>query len=94
MSYLIVHHTVEDFARWKPYFDSDAGVRKAAGSQGGQLLRSAGNPNDVTIVFRWDSLEHAQQFVQNPALAEIMHQAGVVGRPDIAFLEEVEQVAA
>lgn len=94
MSYMIVHHTVEDFARWKPYFDSHADVRKTSGSQGGELLRSPSNPNEVTVVFRWDSLDNAQQFAHSPGLAEIMHQAGVMGRPDIAFLEEVEQIAA
>ena len=94
MSYLIVRHTVEDFARWKPYFDSDAGVRKAAGSQGGELLRSPSNPNDVVIVFRWDSMEHARRFTQQPALAEIMQKAGVISMPEMTFLEEVEAIAA
>ena len=94
MSYLIVHHTVEDFAQWKPFFDSDTAARKAAGSQGGQVLRGTDNPNEVVIIFKWDSTENAHQFTQSPALREVMHQAGVIGRPDIYFLEVVEQVSA
>lgn len=94
MSYVIVRHTVEDFAKWKPYFDSDADARKAHGSQGGYLLRNPSNPNEVVIVFRWDSLDHAHQFTQMPALREIMQKAGVVGMPDFYFMEEVEELSA
>ncbi|MEZ4768959.1 MAG: hypothetical protein R2844_11105 [Caldilineales bacterium] len=94
MVHVIVRHTVEDFARWKPYFDSDTGTRKAAGSQGGMLLRGADNPNEVVIFFRWDSLENVQAFTHAPALAEIMQKAGVMGMPDFAFLEKVEEFAA
>ncbi|MCO5246306.1 MAG: antibiotic biosynthesis monooxygenase [Anaerolineae bacterium] len=94
MVHVIVRHTVDDFARWKPYFDSDAGTRQAAGSQGGMLLRGAGNPNEVVIFFRWDSLENVQEFIHAPALAEVMQQAGVVGMPDFTFLEKVEEFTA
>ena len=94
MSYVIVHHMVEDFARWKPFFDGDADARRAHGSQGCQLMRGADNPNEVVIVFKWDSLENARRFTQMPALREIMQQAGVVTMPDFYFLEEVEQGAA
>lgn len=93
MSYVIVRHTVEDFARWKPYFDSDAVARKANGSLGGLLLRDPDNPNDLVIVFHWDSLENVLRFTQSPALAEIMQKAGVIGRPDFSFLEEVEELS-
>jgi len=94
MSYVIVHHMVEDFARWKSFFDGDANVRRAHGSQGYQLMCGADNPNEVVIVFKWDSVENARQFTQMPALREIMQQAGVVTMPDFYFLEEVDQGAA
>ena len=67
---------------------------RAHGSQGCQLMRSADNPNEVVIVFKWDSVENARQFTQMPALREIMQQAGVVTMPDFYFLEEVDQGAA
>ena len=93
MAYLIVRHTVEDYGKWKPVFDQHGSVRKAAGSKGVQLLRSADNPNDVTMLFEWDSLEHARAFTESPDLRAVMQRAGVVGRPDISFLEGVEQQA-
>jgi hypothetical protein len=44
------------------------------------------------ILLEWDDLENARQFAQSEDLREIMQRYGVVGQPDIYFLEEVEQV--
>jgi hypothetical protein len=38
-------------------FDADATARKAGGSKGGRLFRSANNPNEVVILFEWDNKE-------------------------------------
>jgi quinol monooxygenase YgiN len=92
MATFIVHHTVEDYAKWKPVFDQHAATRKAAGSKGGTLYRSADNPNELLIVWEWDSLANARKFSESPDLREVMQKAGVVGRPDIHFLERIEDV--
>lgn len=90
MAYLLVRHTVEDYAKWKPVFDQHSGPRKTAGSKGGQLFRSADNPNAITILWEWDSLEHARAFTQSPELREAMQRAGVVGMPEISYLDSVQ----
>ena len=92
MATFIVHHTVEDYAKWKPVFDQHAATRKAAGSKGGMLYRSADNPNELLIVWEWDSLANARKFAESPDLREVMQKAGVMGRPDIHFLEMIEKV--
>jgi quinol monooxygenase YgiN len=92
MATFIVHHTVEDYAKWKPVFDQHAATRKAAGSKGGTLYRSADNPNELLIVWEWDSLANARKFAESPDLREVMQKAGVMGRPDIHFLEMIEDV--
>jgi len=92
MPYLLVHHTAEDYAKWKPVFDQHATNRKNSGSKGGQLFRSADNPNELVILFEWDDLDKARQFTQSDDLRKAMQRAGVVGRPDLYFLEEVEKV--
>jgi hypothetical protein len=85
MSYVIVKHTVADYARWKPIFDADGANREIGGSKGGQLFRSADDPNEVVILFEWD-LEKARQYSQG-------EEAGVLGPPEISFLEEIEQLS-
>ncbi|MEA2573821.1 MAG: hypothetical protein QOH93_1119 [Chloroflexia bacterium] len=94
MAYLIVHHTVEDYDQWKPVFDGHASARKEHGSKGAQVLRSVQNPNEIVSVFEWDSIENAQAFASSPGLREAMQNAGVIGRPEVIFLEETDRQPA
>ena len=92
MAYIIVRHTVADYARWKALFDADVANRQAGGSKGGQLFRSADDPNEVVMLFEWD-LEQARQFSQSKDLRAKMQEAGVLDPPDFHFLEEIEQLS-
>jgi heme-degrading monooxygenase HmoA len=93
MPYLLVRHKVEDYARWKRFFDEHGATRKASGSRGGRLYRNANDPNETIVIFEWDSLEKARQFAQSADLRETMQRAGVADQPDVYFLEEVEQLS-
>jgi heme-degrading monooxygenase HmoA len=91
MPYLLVHHKVEDYARWRPIYDEHAATRKASGASGtaaGQVFRSAMDPNEVVILLEWDDLEKARQFAQSEDLRQTMQRAGVVDQPDVYFLNE------
>jgi hypothetical protein len=92
MPYVIFRTRVADYAKWKPIFDEDGVNRQAAGSRGGQLFRSADDANEVVMLFEWD-LEKARQYGQSEHLIAEMQRAGVLGAPDIYFLEEVEQLS-
>ena len=93
MPYVLVRHKVEDYAKWKPFFDQHGATRQASGSLGGRLFRNANDPNELVVLFEWDDLEKARQFAQSNDLREIMQRAGVADQPDIYFLEEVEHVS-
>lgn len=90
MIYLYVHHKVKDYAQWKKAFDGHAEMRKASGSRGGRLFKDSGDPNEVTVLLEWDSLEQAQKFVGSENLQGVMNQAGVMDEPQIFFLEKLE----
>jgi hypothetical protein len=92
VSYVIVKHTVADYARWKLIFDADGANRQAGGSKGGQLFRSADDPNEVVMLFEWD-LEKARQYSQREEVRAKMREAGVLGSPDVYFLEEIEELS-
>ena len=94
MSYILVRHTVEDFAKWKPFFDQHGVARKADGSKGARVFRSAANPNEITILMEWDNLKNAQQFAQSPELREVMGKAGVIGKPEVTFLDQADMQSA
>lgn len=92
MPYVIYKIKVADYARWKPIFDADGANRQAGGSKGGQLFRSADDPNELVVLFEWD-LEQARQYSQREELRAKMQEAGVLGPPEIYFLEEIEQLS-
>jgi heme-degrading monooxygenase HmoA len=92
MPYLLIRHKVEDYERWKPFFDENATARGQSGSKGAQLFRNADDPNEIVILFEWDELDNARQFAHSEDLRETMQRAGVAGRPDLYFFEEAEEV--
>jgi heme-degrading monooxygenase HmoA len=93
MPYVLIRHKVEDYAKWKPVFDEHGATRKASGSKGGHLFRNADDPNEVVIIFEWDTMEKARQFVQSEDLGQAMKRSGVSDQPDVYFLDEVERVS-
>ena len=93
MAYLLVRHKVKDFSKWKSGFDAHGATRKKSGSKGGHLFRNAEDPNEVIILFRWDNLENARKFTGSEDLKQVMEKVGVIDKPDIYFLDEVEEVS-
>ena len=91
MSYMLVRHKVEDYSKWKPIFDEHGAVRKTAGCKGGIVFRNSDAPNEVIILLEWDNKENARKFTESANLHEAMHTAGVIGKPDIYFLDEVDR---
>ena len=88
MAHLLIRHKVEDYARWKPFFDQNDSVRRANGGGDYQLFRSANDPNEIVVLFDWDNLRNAQRFAESSDLRQVMQQAGVIGRPDVAYLND------
>ncbi len=94
MPYVLVRHKVQDYAQWKPLFDGHSPERQKAGCAGGQLFRSADDPNEVLILMGWDSLENARRFFGSKGLEEKMAEAGVTDRPNVFFLDETDRPVA
>jgi heme-degrading monooxygenase HmoA len=93
MSYILVHHNCEDFAKWKKAFDNHSAMRAQYGSKGGKVFQSANNPNELFVLLEWDSLENLQKFAQSDTLKSGMQEAGVVGMPAIYFLDEAAETS-
>ena len=87
MVYINVRHSVTDYSKWRPFFDRDDARRRAAGATGVyQVYQDADNPNNITTLLEWDKAENAQKFAQDPALAKVMEEAGVIGRPALVAI--------
>ncbi len=94
MAYILVQQSVEDYGKWKTLFDEDGPIRQAGGSKGGVIFRNADDPNHITVLLEWDSLENARAFVSSDELRERMQRAGVTSSPDVYFLAEAAKAAA
>jgi hypothetical protein len=86
-TFVLVRHNVRDFSEWKPVYDADKPNRVAAGLTDRQLLSGVGDPNEVVLLFEAADLNRAKAFVESPQLRETMHHGGVLGKPDLYFLE-------
>lgn len=88
MASMLIQHKVKDFAEWKIVFDSNAALRTSNGELSTQIFRDASNPNSLTVINKWNSLENAQKFAHSPELKAAMEKAGVEGTPNVYFLNE------
>jgi heme-degrading monooxygenase HmoA len=92
MVHVIVRHKVADYGRWKEAFDGHLAARKAAGEVGYRVMLSVDDPHEVTIFLDWDSLDRARKFAASDGLKQKMQQSGVIGDPDVRFLEDAYAV--
>jgi hypothetical protein len=85
-----IRHSVTDYAQWKSVYDTF--LPTTAGAKYARVNRSVEDPNVVTVVAGFDTLELAKSFLNNPNLKAKMTEAGVVGSPRIEINEEVESI--
>jgi len=87
-AYTIVSHPVKDFDTWKTIFDQFEPIRKEAGELSAVVLRHADDPNMVTVINTWDSIEAFQALFNREELKEGMAEAGVTAPPTIVIANE------
>ena len=91
MTQVLVNHKVKDYDKWKEVFDNFAPTRRTGGEKSYRILRPSENPNDLTLLFEWDTPEHAQTFMKSTELKKAMERGGVAGEPTIQFLTEIDK---
>ena len=91
MPHLFVRHKVKDYAVWKKAFDSFAGTRRAGGEKSFQIYRPDGDPNNLFLLFEWESSDKAKSFAASPDLKSAMQRAGVIEPPEVYVLEGAAQ---
>ncbi len=90
MKVLAINHDVEDYDRWKSVFDEFP--PSAGGALFHRINRRVDDPNNITVVAGFETLDAANAFAENPDLKDAMGRAGVTGPPRIEIFEEVESV--
>lgn len=85
--FLVVSHKVADFAKWKVGFDTTAQLKRGFGWKGSSIYSIDGDRNNVLVMEEFGSFERAKAFAASPELREAMGKAGVLGPPEIRFLQ-------
>jgi len=89
MARLLAHLRVEDYDKWLATFDANLDMRKAAGSIGASIFHNRDDANSVFVLLSWNDMEQARAFLDSPELRATMQRAGVIGKPDAFFLDEI-----
>jgi heme-degrading monooxygenase HmoA len=89
---ILIHHEVADYPAWKLAFESALDWRRKNGEHSCRIFHSAGDVNDLTLLFEWESLEAARAFMASDELKARMAKAGVKGQPRVDFLAEVHTI--
>jgi quinol monooxygenase YgiN len=88
MATMLIQHKIKDYAEWKKVFDSFAGLRTSSGELSSQIYRDSSDPNSLTILNKWNSTENAKKYAHSPGVKTAMEKAGVVGQPNVSFLND------
>ena len=86
---IIVKHAVEDYSKWRVQYDEFDDYRKKNGIVGHAVNQELDKPNQVIVYHQAETVDTLRTFVDSTELKECMKKAGVVGPPDIQFVNVV-----
>ena len=84
---VIVSLKVADFDDWKAVFDSAASSREEAGINA-KAYQNLDDPNNPIAIGTAPSKETFVAFFTTPEIQEDQKKAGILGPPEVTFLEE------
>ena len=87
---VLVRHKVKNYKSWKPVFDGFIETRRAGGEKSYQIFHPDNDRNNLLLLFKWDDAKKGHKFFESSDLKKTMKEAGVMGEPEIFFLEEYE----
>lgn len=82
---MFVRHEVADYGNWRKAYDAFDATRRKLGVISQSVYRSADDPNDITVVHDFRTLEQAKAFAASAELKSAMENAGVKGPPQIWY---------
>ena len=88
---MVVQHPVKDFNAWRIEYDKAQPIRDKHGVTDATVFRNADDPNEITGLHWFPSVDEAHAFADDPDLKDAMARAGVSGPPRIEISVEVQQ---
>jgi heme-degrading monooxygenase HmoA len=91
MTYVLSIQKVEDYDKWKQVFDEHGDVRRIKGSKGALIYHNSKDPKQLVVITEWENIETAENFSMSEDLRITMKKAGVMGLPELYYLEGIEK---
>ena len=91
MPFVTVRVKVRDYSTWRKAFDEGEDMRTQHGITGGCIARSISDPNDLLLYIEAKDIENVRELCHSPEMKEHMKKAGVIGDPEVLYLEEVDK---
>ena len=88
MVYVISIGKVKNYDEWLPTFAEDGPLLKANGGVSARALQCLDDPNLIVVISEWENMNDAKKFAESDELRARMQVGGVIGKPEIYFLEE------
>ncbi len=86
--------TIEDYDKWKANFEKNSGLRKTYGSRGAIAFTSSENSNEVTVIIKALNKQSMAKIRESGEFKQAMKDGGVVGEPNVTFLQYVKELDA
>lgn len=91
MAKVFIRHKVRDYGKWKMTFDNFMAQRKAGGELSYSIGHVPNEPNNLCLIFEWDTVDKANKFLLSEELRTAMREATVLEIPEIFISETLEE---
>lgn len=86
---VIITHEVKDFSKWKKGFKGGHSPRPDATIKVSGVYHSVENPNIITVMAEFPSVEAVNGFMNNLLLKTALDRGGVIGQPEVMILNKL-----
>jgi hypothetical protein len=73
----LVQHRVRDYDAWRRVYDNAKDMQAAGGVLDEAVFRAERDPNNILVMHRFETMQAAHDYFENPQLVEAVRQAGV-----------------
>lgn len=92
MMEVFVRAKITDINSWRPVFDGDTNLRRAAGEITHRIFYNADNTTEIFILFEWESRAKAEGYFQSDAALKSMADSGIVSPPEFIYVQELRML--
>ena len=88
---MFIRHDLADYLLWKKHYDDFSSHRKTHGVINEFVYQSIDNPNSITVIHDFKSIEEAKSFASSEEFKSFIFRSGVKGIYQIWYTRQSHQ---